>query len=96
MQEFSQSHKFHRLGHAGVADQLKTTLGIGALFGEMNQGTKAGGIKEINFAEIEHSRKSTGLEHVRDVIHELLLGVGIELPSEMKQQTAPLLLEPPP
>ena len=66
---------------------------ISALLCELHKGAQARGIKKIDLAEIQHCRRCAGLQHVSDVLHELLLGVGIELSGEIKHQASSGLLE---
>ena len=93
MQKALETDQFHRLGHTRIANQQKIPLGIGAVFGQLHESSKPRGIKEINFAEIDHCRQSNRFQYVLDVLHELFFGVGIQLSSEMKHKAAFFLLK---
>ena len=93
MKKVLKAHQLDRLSHPGVPHQVERTLCIGALLGELHQGPKTGRVQEINLAEVDHRRKTVGLENVCDVGHELLFGIGIKLSGEVEHQTSIPLLE---
>lgn len=93
MQKFFEANKFHGLSHPRVTNHRKGTFGVFAEFGDLNKGTKTGGVEEINLAQIKHRSQFAGLEYIAYVVHELLLGVSVQLPGEMKDQATTSLFE---
>ena len=86
MQEILQTHQLHRLHHPGIAHHQEVLAVLLELLGQLDQGTEAGGIEEVDAAQIENHRLGSRAELSSDKIDELLVGIGVELAGEAEQQ----------
>ena len=93
MEELLKPHQFHRLHHPCIAHHQELHGLVIAVLGHLHQGTEAGGVDEIDLAQIDHQRLGSAGEVIGDEGEKLLLGVGVELAGEAEQQTAVLLLK---
>ena len=87
MEELFKTDQLHGLVDPGVADHMKRTLGVLAELRDLDQSAQTGGINEINLAQIENDRQLIGLQHITDVIDELLLRIRVKLTGEVKNQS---------
>ena len=93
MEELFKTNQLHGLVDPGVADHLKRTLGVLAELRDLDQRAQTGGINEINLAQIEDDRQLIGLQHITDVINELLLRIRVQLTGEVKNQSTIKMLK---
>ena len=93
MEELFKTDQLHGLVDPGVADHMKRTLGVLAELRNLDQSAQTGGINKINLAQIENDRQLIGLQHITDVIDELLLGIRVQLTGEVKNQSTIKMLK---
>jgi len=93
MEKLLESHQFHRLNDPGVADDQELQPLTIAELGELHQNAQAGGIDEIDPAQIDHERLGSAGEVITDKGEKLLVGIGVKLAGKAEQHAAVLLLK---
>ncbi len=92
MEKLLKTHQFHRLDDTGIAHHQELNAGVLALLGQLHQHPKTGGIDEINATEVDHHRQGATTALLADEGQKMLVGIGIQLTCEAKQQAPGLLL----
>ena len=85
MEEILQAHQFDGLHHAGIAHHYKLQGSVVALFGQLHEGPKAGGIEEVDPAEVDHQGQAAPLDLRGHELRKLFVGIGIKLARELEQ-----------
>ena len=92
MEKLLKTDQFHGLDDPGITHHQELDAGVLALLRQLHQDPKAGGIDEINTAEVDHDRQRTRASLLADECKEILVGIGIQLARKTEQQATSLLL----
>ena len=92
MEKGLKTHQLHSLDNPGIAHHQELDAGVLALLRQLHQNPKAGGIDEINAAEVNHYRQGARAPLLADEGEEILVGIGIQLARKAEQQATSLLL----
>ena len=92
MEERLEPDQLHGLHDTAVADDHEATGCLVALLGHGDQGPQAGGIDEIDAAQVQNQGEGGGGSMLVNELTELTLGIGVELSREVQQDAAGLRL----
>lgn len=93
MEKILQPDQLDGLHDPGVAHNPEIDPGIVALLRQEDEGAETRGINEINPAQIQHQGQGVGAAMIGDEVLKLLLGIGVQLSSELEQLTTVLPLK---
>lgn len=96
IQERFETDELDGLNHPGIADQGEFLVIFFAVFSKLHQRAQAGGVDEIDAAQVDDQGKGDALALFGDVVAELFVRIGIQLTREATDNGLVSLLAAPP